>query len=173
MSIARKEFYSFRNRNIYLAGPEIKAGDKAPSFVALAQDFTEVAAASFKDKVTVFASVPSLDTSVCDMETKRFNDEAAKFGDQVNFVTVSCDLPFAQKRWCGTTNVDKVKILADHRDHSFGQAYGVYVKETGFLWRAVFVVDKNGMVQYAEYVPEVGQHPNYDAILATVNQLNV
>jgi len=172
MAGERKEFYSFRNRNVYLAGPEIKAGDKAPSFIALAQDFTEVHAEALKGKTTVFAAVPSLDTGVCDTETKRFNDEAAKFGDQVNFVTVSCDLPFAQKRWCGMTNVDKVKLLADHRDHSFGQAYGVYVKETGFLWRAVFVVDKNGVVQYAEYVPEMGRQPNYDGVLAAVNRLS-
>lgn len=173
MAGERKEFYSFRNRNVYLAGPEIKAGDKAPAFIVLAQDFSEVNAEAWKGKTTVFATVPSLDTGVCDAETKRFNDEAAKFGDKVNFVTVSCDLPFAQKRWCSVTNVDKVKILADHRDHSFGQAYGVLVKETGFLWRAVFVVDQNGVVQYAEYVPEMGKHPNYDAILATVNKLSV
>ncbi len=173
MAGERKEFYSFRNRNVYLVGPEIKAGDKAPAFIVLAQDFTEVSAEALKGKTTVFATVPSLDTGVCDAETKRFNDEAAKFGDKINFVTVSCDLPFAQKRWCGMTNVDKVKILADHRDHSFGQAYGVFVKETGFLWRAVFVVDKNGIVQYAEYVPEIGKHPDYDAILATVNKLSV
>jgi len=171
MAGERKEFYSFRNRNIYLAGPEIKAGDKAPSFTALAQDFTEVGADALKGKVTVLASVPSLDTGVCDAETKRFNDEAAKFGDRVNFVTVSCDLPFAQKRWCGMTNVDKVRIYADNRDHSFGQAYGVYVKETGFLWRAVFVLDKDGVVRYAEYVPEIGQHPNYDGIGVAVNKL--
>lgn len=171
MAGERKQSYSYRNRMVHLAGPEIKVGDKAPAFTALAQDFTEVTADTLRGKVTVFAAVPSLDTGVCDAETKRFNDEAAKFGDKVNFVTVSCDLPFAQKRWCGISNVDKVTILADHRDHAFGQAYGVYVQETGFLWRAVFVVDKNGAVRYAEYVPEMGQHPNYEDILATVNKL--
>lgn len=173
MAGERKEFYSFRNQHVHLAGHEIKVGDKAPSFIALAQDFTEVSAETLQGKVTVLAAVPSLDTGVCDAETKRFNDEAAKFGDQVNFVTVSCDLPFAQKRWCGVTSVDKVKILADHRDHSFGQAYGVYVKETGFLWRAVFVVDKHGVVQYTEYVPEMGQHPNYEGVWAVVNKFSV
>jgi len=171
MAGERKESYNFRNRAIRLAGPEIKVGDNAPAFTVLAQDFTEVGLDVIKGKPAVLASVPSLDTSVCDAETKRFNDEAAKFGEKVNFVTVSCDLPFAQKRWCGMANVDKVKIYADHRDHSFGQAFGVYVKEVGFLWRAVFVLDKDGVVRYAEYVPEMGQHPNYDKILEAVNQL--
>jgi thiol peroxidase len=171
MAGERKASYNFRNRAIHLAGPEIKAGDQAPSFTVLAQDFTEVGLHVVKGKPTVIASVPSLDTGVCDAETKRFNDEAAKLGEKVNFVTVSCDLPFAQKRWCGLSNVDKVKVYADHRDHSFGQAFGVYVKETGFLWRAVFVLDKDGVVRYAEYAPEMGQHPNYEKILEAVNQL--
>jgi thiol peroxidase len=171
MAGERKESYSFRNRAVHLAGSEIKIGDKAPNFTVLAQDFTEAGFEALKGKPAVLASVPSLETGVCDAETKRFNDEAAKLGDKINFVTVSCDLPFAQKRWCGMTNVDKVRLYADHRDHSFGQAYGVYVKETGFLWRAVFVVDKDGVVRYAEYAPQMGQHPNYDKILETVNKL--
>ncbi len=171
MAGERKESYSFRNRTIKLAGPEIKAGDKAPAFTVLAQDFTEAGLESLKGKPTVLASVPSLDTSVCDAESKRFNDEAAKFGDKVNFVVVSCDLPFGQKRWCSMTNVDKARVYSDHRDRSFGQAYGVYVTETGFLWRAVFVLDKDGVVRYVEYVPEMGKHPDYDKILETVNKL--
>ncbi len=172
MAGERKESYNFRNRTIKLAGPEIKVGDKAPAFTVLAQDFTEVGLESLKGIPTVLASVPSLDTSVCDMESKRFNDEAAKLGDKVNFVVLSCDLPFGQKRWCGMANVDKARVYSDHRDRSFGQAYGVYVKETGFLWRAVFVLDKDGVVRHVEYVPEMGQHPNYDKILETVNKLN-
>lgn len=171
MAGERRESYSFRNRVVHLAGPEIKVGDKAAAFTALKQDFSEKGLDAFIGKPVVFAAVPSLDTGVCDAETKRFNDEAAKLGDKVNFVTVSCDLPYAQKRWCGEMNVDKVHILADHRDHAFGKAYGVYVKETGFLWRAVFVLDKSGVVRYSEYVPEMGQHPNYEAILAVVNKL--
>lgn len=171
MAGERKESYNFRNRVIKLVGPEIKIGDKAPAFTVLAQDFTEVGLDAVKGKPTVLASVPSLDTGVCDAETKRFNDEAAKLGDKVNFVVVSCDLPFGQKRWCGMANVDKARVYSDHRDRSFGQAYGVYVKETGFLWRAVFVLDKDGVVRYVEYVPEMGQHPNYDKILETVNKL--
>jgi thiol peroxidase len=172
MAGERKASYSFRNRSIHLAGPEIKVGDPAPSFTVLAQDFTEVGLEALKGKPTVLAAVPSLDTSVCDAETKRFNDEAAKFGDKANFVVLSCDLPFGQKRWCGMANVDKARVYSDHRDHSFGQAYGVYIKETGFLWRAVFVLDKDAIVQYAEYTPEMGQHPNYDRILETVAKLS-
>ncbi len=172
MAGERKESYNFRNRAIKLIGPEIKIGDKAPAFTVLAQDFTEVGLDAVKGKPTVLASVPSLDTGVCDAETKRFNDEAAKLGDKVNFVVLSCDLPFVQKRWCGMANVDKARVYSDHRDRSFGQAYGVYVKETGFLWRAVFVLDKDGVVRHVEYVPEMGQHPNYDKILETVNKLS-
>lgn len=172
MAGERKESYNFRNRMIKLAGPEIKVGHKAPAFTVLAQDFSEVGLDAVKGKPTVLASVPSLDTSVCDMESKRFDDEAAKFGDKVNFVVLSCDLPFGQKRWCGMANVDKARLYSDQRDHSFGLAYGVYVKEAGFLWRAVFVLDKDGVVRYVEYVPEMGQHPNYDKVLETVNKLS-
>jgi thiol peroxidase len=168
-----RESYNFRNRVVKLAGPEIKVGDKAPAFTVLAQDFTEVGLEDLKGKPTVLASVPSLDTRVCDAETKRFNDEANKLGEKASFVVVSCDLPFGQKRWCGMASVDKARVYSDHRDHSFGQAYGVYVKETGFLWRAVFVLDKDGVVRYVEYVPEIGQHPNYDRILEAVSKLSV
>ncbi|MDZ7343441.1 MAG: thiol peroxidase [candidate division KSB1 bacterium] len=166
----RTGIVSFKGRPATLVGPEIKVGAKAPAFTVLAQDFSEIQSEAFANRVTVLASVPSLDTSVCDAETKRFNDEAAKFGDNVNFVIISCDLPHAQKRWCAATQADKVKVYSDHRDRSFGRAFGVYIKEAGLLWRAVFVVDKSGVVQYAEYVPEMGQHPNYDKILEAVRK---
>ncbi|MDZ7289628.1 MAG: thiol peroxidase [candidate division KSB1 bacterium] len=167
----RKESYNFRNNAVHLVGPEIKVGDQAPPFTVLTQDFTRASLDALKGKPTVIASVPSLDTSVCDLETKRFNEEAAKLGDKVNFVTISCDLPFGQKRWCGMSNVDKVHVFSDQPDRLFGQSYGVFVKETGFLWRAVFVLDKDGIVRYVEYVPEMGQQPNYDKILEAVKKL--
>lgn len=173
MPVERTGVVSFKGRSATLVGPEIKAGNTAPAFTVLATDFSEIKSEAFANKVAVLASVPSLDTGVCDAETKRFNDEAAKFGDTVNFVTISCDLPYAQKRWCGMSQADKVKVYSDHRDRSFGQAFGVYIKEAGILWRAVFVVNKSGVVQYAEYVPEMGQHPNYEKILDAVRKLAV
>ena len=115
--------------------------------------------------MVVFSVVPSLDTPVCDMQTKRFNDEAGKTGD-ITIYTVSMDLPFAQKRWCGAFGVDHVKMLSDHRDGSFGQAFGTLIKELRILSRAIFVVDKNNVIRYVEYVKEVSEHPNYDAAMA-------
>jgi thiol peroxidase len=171
MAVERKGVVNWKGKPITLVGPEIKVGDKAPAFTVLANDFTEVQSDTFKNKATVLASVPSLATSVCDAETKRFNDEAAQFGDKVNFVTISNDLPFAQKNWCSISQVDKVHVYSDQRDRAFGQAFGVYVKETGFLWRAVFVLDKDGVVRHVEYLPEMGQYPNYDKVLDAVRTL--
>ncbi len=148
-----------------LLGPELKAGDKAPDFTSLDNGLKAVTLADTGNGVRVFSVVPSLDTPVCDMQTKRFNDEAGKMGD-VAIYTVSMDLPFAQKRWCGAFGVDHVKMLSDHRDASFGQAFGTLIKELRVLSRAIFVVDKNNVIRYVEYVKEVSEHPNYDAAIA-------
>ena len=148
-----------------LLGPELKAGDKAPDFSAVDNGLKPVDLAATGNGVRVFSVVPSLDTPVCDMQTKRFNDEAGKLGD-VTIYTISMDLPFAQKRWCGAFGVDHVKMLSDHRDGSFGQAYGTLIKELRILSRAIFVVDKNNVICHAEYVKEVSEHPNYDAAMA-------
>ncbi len=148
-----------------LLGPELKAGDKAPDFTSLDNGLKAVTLADTGNGVRVFSVVPSLDTPVCDMQTKRFNDEAGKMGD-VTIYTVSMDLPFAQKRWCGAFGVDHVKMLSDHRDASFGQAFGTLIKELRVLSRAIFVVDKNNVIRYVEYVKEVSEHPNYDAAIA-------
>lgn len=148
-----------------LLGPELKVGDKAPDFSALDNGLKPVDLAATGNGVRVFSVVPSLDTPVCDMQTKRFNEEAGKMGD-VTIYTVSMDLPFAQKRWCGAFGVDHVKMLSDHRDASFGMAFGTLVKELRILSRAIFVVDKNNVIRYVEYVGEVSQHPNYDAAIA-------
>jgi len=148
-----------------LLGPELKAGDKAPDFSAVDNGLKPVDLAATGNGVRVFSVVPSLDTPVCDMQTKRFNEEAGKLGD-VTIYTVSMDLPFAQKRWCGAFGVDHVKMLSDHRDGSFGQAYGTLIKELRILSRAIFVVDKNNVICHAEYVKEVSEHPNYDAAMA-------
>lgn len=147
-----------------LLGPELKVGDKAPDFTSLDNGLKAVTLADTGNGVRVFSVVPSLDTPVCDMQTKRFNDEAGKMGD-VTIYTVSMDLPFAQKRWCGAFGVDHVKMLSDHRDASFGQAFGTLIKELRVLSRAIFVVDKNNVIRYVEYVKEVSEHPNYDAAI--------
>jgi thiol peroxidase len=147
-----------------LLGPELKVGDKAPDFSSLDNGLKAVDLAATGTGVRVFSVVPSLDTPVCDMQTKRFNDEAGKMGD-VTIYTVSMDLPFAQKRWCGAFGVDHVKMLSDHRDASFGQSFGTLIKELRILSRAIFVVDRNNVIRYVEYVKEVAEHPNYDAAI--------
>jgi thiol peroxidase len=171
MSIERAGGVTLKGKPLTLIGPALKVGDKAPNFKVLANDMSEVTLDTDKNKVRLLLSVPSLDTAVCDMETKRFNQEAAKFPSGVVVYTISCDLPFAQKRWCGAANVTNVKTLSDHRELSFGAAYGTGIKETRYLSRAVFLVDKNGTLQYVEYVPEVGQEPNYDAAIKAVKKI--
>lgn len=155
---------TFANNPVTLIGNEVKVGDKAPDFTVLANDLSPVTLADSKGSVRLISVVPSLDTGVCDAQTRRFNEEAAKL-DNVKVLTISVDLPFAQARWCGAAGIDKVQTLSDHRDLSFGEAYGVVIKEHRLLARAVFVVDSNDVVTYAEYVPEVTTHPNYEAAL--------
>lgn len=161
----RKGAVTFKGNAITLVGSEVKAGDKAPDFKVLANDLSEVTLASSKGKTRLISVVPSVDTPVCDLQTKRFNEEAAKLPAGVTVLTVSMDLPFAQKRWCGAAHADKIQTVSDHRDASFGKAYGVLIKELRLLTRAIFVIGADDKVQYAEYVKEVTQHPNYDAAL--------
>jgi thioredoxin-dependent peroxiredoxin len=148
-----------------LLGPELKVGDSAPDFSCVDNSLQAVKLADTGAGVRIFSVVPSLDTPVCDMQTKRFNDEAAKL-DGVDILTVSMDLPFAQKRWCGAFGVDHVKMVSDHRDGSFGQAYGTLIKDLRIMSRAIFVIDKNNVIRYVEYVKEVGDFPNYEAALS-------
>lgn len=148
-----------------LVGPEIGAGQKAPDFKAVDNSLQPVTLATTGNGVRIFSVVPSLDTPVCDIQTKRFNEEAGKLPD-VTIYTFSMDLPFAQKRYCGAFGVDHVKMVSDHRDASFGMAYGTLIKELRILSRAIFVVDKDNLIRHVEYVKEVGEHPNYDAALA-------
>jgi thiol peroxidase len=148
-----------------LVGPELKAGDQAPEFVALDNALKPVHLSDTGHRTRIFSVVPSLDTPVCDMQTKRFNEEAGKLPD-VDIYTVSMDLPFAQKRFCNSFALDKVKMLSDHRDASFGSAYGTLIKELRILSRAIFVVGTDDKLKYVEYVPEVSNHPNYEAALA-------
>jgi thiol peroxidase len=154
-----------------LIGPELKPGDLAPPFTLVKDRGEEVSSRQFAGKPLLISVVPSLDTRVCSIQTRRFNQEVARFGDRVAFITVSADLPFAQKRWCGAEGIANLRVLSDHRDMSFGQAYGTYIKELRLESRAVFVVDREGVIRYAEYVPIAGQEPNYDAALAVLNEV--
>ena len=160
---------TFGGNAVTLLGNEVKVGDKAPSFTVLANDLSPVTLEDSKGSVRLISVVPSLDTGVCDTQTRRFNEEAAKF-DNVQILTISVDLPFAQSRWCGAAGVDKVQTLSDHRDLSFGEAYGIAIKEHRLLARAVFVVDSNDTVTYAEYVSEATDHPNYEAAIEAAKQ---
>src|SRR5277367_6528062 len=153
-----------------LVGPELKAGDKAPDFTALDNALKPVHLSDTGHKTRIFSVVPSLDTPVCDAQTKRFNEEAGKLPD-VKICTVSMDLPFAQKRWCGAYGVDHVKMVSDHRDGSFGEHYGTLIKDLRILSRAIFVVDKDNTIRHAEYVKEVADHPNYESALDVAKKL--
>jgi thiol peroxidase len=148
-----------------LVGPELHKGDTAPDFNGVDNGLQPVTLTSTGSNVRIFSVVPSLDTPVCDAQTRRFNEEAAKL-EGVDIYTFSMDLPFAQKRWCGTFGIDKVKMVSDHRAGSFGSAYGTLIKDLRIHSRAIFVVGKDGKIIHAEYVGEVADHPNYEAALA-------
>jgi thiol peroxidase len=160
-----------RGKPLTLVGRELKTGDPAPDFVSIANDMSETEFSSLRGKIVVIASVPSLDTSVCDRETRRFNEEAAKLGEDVRILTVSMDLPFAQKRWCGAAGVRNLTTLSDYRDASFGASYGVLIKELRLLARAVFVVDRDGKIRYVQLVKEVSAEPDYASVLEAVKEL--
>ena len=167
----RKDIVTMKGKPLVLAGNEIKVGDKAPDFEVVGKDLSTVKFSSFAGKVCIISCVPSLDTSVCDIMTRRFNEEATKLGDDVVVLAISMDLPFGQNRWCIAADVKNVFILSDHRTASFGQAYGVLLKDLRLLARAVFVVDKKGVVRYEEIVSEITHEPNYDEALVEVKKL--
>ena len=154
-----------RGKPLTLIGPELKPGDAAPDFKLVDNSLNTVSLTDTGRNVRIISVVPSLDTPVCDAQTKRFNEEAAKLPG-VDILTVSMDLPFAQKRWCGAFGVDKVKMLSDHRDGSFGTNYGTLIKDLRIESRAIFVLDRNNAIRYVEYVKEVADFPNYDTALA-------
>ena len=162
---------TFKHNPVTLLGNEVKVGDKAPDFTVLANDLSPVSLKDSEGKIRLFSVVPSLDTGVCDAQTRRFNEAAAELGDNVVIYTVSMDLPFAQKRWCGAAGIDAVQTVSDHREGSFGQAYGVLIESLRLLTRSVFVVDAEGTVTYVEYVPEATDHPNYEAAIEAVKAL--
>jgi len=168
--IERKGAVTLRGNPMTLVGPELKAGDKAPDFTVIGNDMKPVTLADTAGKVRILASVPSLDTPVCDAETRRFNEEAAGLPG-VEILTVSMDLPMAQARWCGAAGVKNVRTLSDYRERAFGPAYGVLIQEIKLEARAVFVLDQDNTIRYVEYVKEVAEHPNYAAALEAAKKL--
>ncbi len=166
MAIERSAAITFKGNPMTLIGAEVKPGSPAPEFTATAVDMSAKKLSDYKGKVVILSVVPSLDTPVCDLQTKRFNEEAGKLGDKAVVLTLSMDLPMAAKRWCAAAGATNVVTLSDFKDHSAGVALGLRIKELGLLARAVYVVDKAGLVKHAELVKEVTQHPNYDAALA-------
>ncbi len=155
---------TMRGNPLTLVGPELKPGDAAPGFNLVDGALKPVTLADTAGHVRILSVVPSLDTPVCDAQTRRFNEAAASLPG-IDIIAVSMDLPFAQKRWCGAFAVDNVKMLSDHKDASFGSNYGTLIKELRIESRAIFVIDRNNRVCYAEYVKEVADHPNYEAAL--------
>ena len=167
----RTGIITFKGNPMTLLGPELKVGDKAPDFSVVDNALAPVTLASSAGKIRVISAVPSLDTPVCDTETRRFNQEAANLPDSVAVLTVSLDLPFAQKRWCGAAGIDRVTTLSDYRERSFGNAYGVVIKELVLLSRSIFVIDANDSIRYIQHVPEVTSEPDYAAVMAAVKTL--
>ncbi|MFF2910476.1 thiol peroxidase [Paenibacillus sp. NPDC057934] len=171
MTQERTGVATLKGSPITLIGPALKAGDQAPDFVLSKNLVEEVSLSDYAGKIKLISVVPSLDTGVCDAQTRRFNTEAAELGDDVAILTVSVDLPFAQARWCGAAGIDRVITLSDHKTASFGEAYGVLIKELRLDMRSIFVIDKNDKLTYVEYLSEMGEHPNYEAAIAAVKEL--
>jgi len=167
----RENAITMKGNPLTLLGTPVEVGQKAPDFAVVSHDLSPVRLSDFKGKTVILASVPSLDTSVCDSETRKFNETAAELGDDVVVLTISMDLPFAQARWCGAAGVDRVQTLSDYQQADFGQQYGLLIKGLRLLGRAVIVVDTEGTVRYEQLVPEVTQEPDYDAVLNAVNDI--
>jgi thiol peroxidase len=156
---------TFKGNPVTLLGPALKVGDKAPDFRVVDTSLAPVTLADTRGKTRIISAVPSLDTPVCDTETRRFNQEAAQLPFNVAVLTISLDLPFAQKRWCGAAGIDRVTVLSDYQERSFGLAYGVLIKELQLLTRSIFVVDENDIITYIQHVPEITSEPDYAAVL--------
>ena len=167
----RSGIITFKGNPFTLLGPALKVGDKAPDFTVVDNGLAPVSLASSAGRIRIISAVPSLDTPVCDTETRRFNQEAAGLPDAVVVLTISLDLPFAQKRWCGAAGIEKVTTLSDYRERSFGQNYGVLIKELLLLSRAIFVIDTQDVIRYIQIVPEVTSEPDYAAVIAAAKSL--
>jgi thiol peroxidase len=162
---------TFKGQPLTLIGKQLKVGDTAPDAELTANDFSPVKLSSYAGKTRLINVVYSLETSICDAQTHKFNEEATQLGSEVIVLTISADLPFTQKRWCGASGLESVITLSDHKTMAFADAYGVHIKERRLTSRAVFVVDKQNIVRYVEYLPEIATHPNYDTALAALQHI--
>lgn len=167
----RKGIITVKASPVSLTGSEMKVGDKAPDFTVVDGDLKEVRLRDFAGKIKVISVSASLDTPVCDTQARRFNQEAAKLPEYVVILNITMDLPFAISRFCTTAGIDKVHAYSDHRDASFGNAYGVLIKELRLLARSIFIIDKNDVIRYIEIVPELTNHPDYDKALGALKKL--
>ena len=171
MATERNDIYAWKGNPVTLVGNPVNAGDKAPDATLTAGDLSDAKLGNWADRVRVLNVVPSLDTPICDVQTKKFNEEAGAWGDKAVVLTISMDLPFAQKRWCAATDSGNVVTLSDFRLRDFGEQYGVYVKDKGLLARSVFVIDQNGDVKHAEITKDIGVEPDYAAVVEAVKSL--
>ncbi len=167
----RNDLVTFQGKPLTLLGTQPSTGSTAVDFTVICNDLSEKSLSDFKGKVCIISAVPSLDTSVCDIQTRKFNEQAVALGEDVAVLTISMDLPFAQARWCGTAGLDKAITLSDHRDASFATAYGLLIKELRLITRAVIVIDKEGVIKYQQIVPEMTDEPDYQAAVDTAKQL--
>lgn len=167
----RRDVVKAYGNPVTLTGAQLRVGDKAPDFTVLDGNLKEIRLKDFEGKIKLISVTPSLDTPVCDMQARRFNQEAAKFPESVVVLNISMDLPFAISRFCTTAGIDKVKAFSDHRDSSFGMAYGVLVKELRLLARSIFILDRDNTIRYIEIVPELTEHPDYGKALNEMNKL--
>ena len=168
----RKGMVTIKGNPLTLIGPELKLGEKAPDFTVIDQELKEFRLKDFNGKIKIISVTPSLDTPVCDMQARRFNEEASRLGGNVVVINISMDLPFAIGRFCAAAGIDKVKVFSDHRDASFGTAYGVLVKELRLLARSIFVIDENGVLSYQEIVPELTDPPDFKSPLEVAKRLS-
>lgn len=168
----KKGLVTVKGNPVTLIGAELRVGDKAPDFTVLDGELKEVSLKDYDGKIKLVSVTPSLDTPVCDMQARRFNHEAGKLPDSIAALNISMDLPFAISRFCATAGIDKVKAYSDHRDASFGTAYGVLIKELRLLARSIFIIDRDNTIRYIELVPELTDHPDYDRALKEVNKLH-
>ena len=171
MSGATTTAVTMKGNPVTLLGNEVRVGQDAPNATLVANDLSTFTLSSLKGKKVILSVVPSLDTGICDLQTKRFNQEAGKMGDSVKIITISMDLPFAQKRWCGATASDKIQTLSDHRDAAFGEAYGLLIKGLRLLTRAILIVDEKGTLRYKQIVPEITTEPNYEDALNALKKI--
>lgn len=167
MPTIRNDFFKLGDKFATIIGDDVKVGEMAPEFTSVVTGWTPVnPLQESKGKVIILSAVPSIDTDTCDIETRRFNQEAADLSEDIVIYTVSTDFPFAQKRWCGAAGVDRVKLVSDVLAAEFGEKYGLLIKERRFFRRAVFIVDRNGKLIYVNYLPVLGQQPDYDEVIA-------